>query len=79
MARNSHWLLVLALALAHHAAATVLRYLVRRVSLHRSQRPPARCPRRWQGDVVVAGRFAAIGRVATPSHVARMRDGVWEP
>ena len=38
----------------------------------------ARCLVRWQGDVVVAGQFDAIGRVAAPSHVARLRDGAWE-
>lgn len=37
------------------------------------------CLIRWQGDVVVAGRFGAVGPVATSSHVARLRDGVWQP
>jgi len=40
---------------------------------------PAGCLMRWQGDVVIAGQFDAVGRIATPSHVARLRDGAWEP
>ncbi|MDY0110093.1 MAG: FlgD immunoglobulin-like domain containing protein [Candidatus Krumholzibacteria bacterium] len=39
----------------------------------------ARCLVRWQGDVVLAGRFNAVGSVVTLSQVARVRDGVWEP